>query len=345
MAAATPPPAEATPDISQANGQAIASGIGAVAQAISAIVGGIAMAETQKAATELALLADPCIRMADLENRLVLADEGINKLISAAQFFATANQNSVIDAIDGWGENAGNAGGKAFPFWLLESGAITNPPEAIACYSGPLLAGVGTALCLVSISAGLPSNGSDRPSSTNSGHRVGAGLYRHPGPAGTWRGTTFVDEWEVWKRHQQNNVWNPATGRPNWKARLVSWVGRSQAGWPTWYANDEVSSNSLIGRTIIEVENFRQMVDLARDRCMEAIEIQNELALDNNNRLNEIVDQNRVNTGLAFDLAMAKTAAQTEVDKLETASNERQVTTIALAGVLGLALFALWGKK
>ena len=78
---------------------------------------------------------------------------------------------------------------------------------------------------------------------------------------------------------------------------------------------------------------------------MEAIEIQNELALDQNNRLNEIVDQNRVNTGLAFDLAMAKTAAQTEVDKLETASSERQVTTIALAGVLGLALFALWGKK
>ena len=338
MPAATPPPAEPTPDISQDNGQAIASGMNAVSQAIAVIVSGIALAEGRKDAQELALLEDPCIRMADLENRLVLADEGINKLISAAQFFATANQNSVIDAIDGWGENAGNAGGKAFPFWLFESGAIQHAPEVIGCAISP-------PICLIAISAGLPSNGSDRPSSSNSGYRVGPGLYRHPGPAGTWRGTTFVDEWEVWKRHQQNNVYNPATGRPNWKSRLVSWVGRSQPGWPTWYASDEISSNSLIGRTIIEVENFRQMVDLARDRCMEAIEIQNELALDQNNRLNEIVDQNRVNTGLAFDLAMAKTAAQTEVDKLETASSERQVTTIALAGVLCLALFALWGKK
>jgi hypothetical protein len=337
-AAATPAPAEATPDISQDNGQAIAAGIGAVAQAISAIVGGIALAETQKLAAEMAILADPCIRMADLENRLVLADEGINKLISAAQFFATANQNSVIDAIDGWGENAGNAGGKAFPFWLFESGAIQHAPEVIGCAIAP-------PICLIAISAGLPSNGSDRPSSSNSGYQVGPGLYRHPGPTGTWRGTTFVDEWEVWKRHQQNNVWNPATGRPNWKARLVSWVGRSQPGWQTWYAGDEISSNSLIGRTIIEVENFRDLVAVARDRCAEATALAEELARDNNARLNEIVDQNRVNTGLAFDLAMAKTAAQTEVDKLETASDERQVTTIALAGVLGLALFALWGKK
>lgn len=316
-----------TPEISTDNGAAIASGIGAVAAAISGIASTVAGAEMAK-------LADPCIRLAVLEDRLRAAELGLERMITAANFFASANQASVLNSIASWGESAGNAGGKAFPFWLLESGAITNPPEAIACYSGPLLAGIGTAACLLQISAGLPANGTDEPSSTNSGYRLGAGLYRYPGRTGTFRGSTFRSEWVAWRRHQRNNVYSPATGRPNWKARLTAWCGRYRSTWEVWRPGDPIAADSTIGRSIVAVNNFRDQVEVARGRCLDRELLNTQLAQDENARLNQMVlDAGEVGR------------AQSELDAETLASEERQITTLTMAGVLGLALVVLWDKK
>lgn len=328
MPEAAPPTETAVPEVDTSkNGEAIATAIGAVSAAIAAIVGTAATTELQK-------LANPCIRLAILENRLVRAQRGLDRMIGGVNFFAEACQASVIDSIENWGESGGNSGGKAFPFWLLESGAITHAPEAIACYSGPLLLGIGTAGCLVAISNGLPSDGSEQPSSSNNGYRLGAGLYRYPGPGGTFRGTRFVSEWSAWKRFQTQNVYSIASGRPNWKARLVSWVGRSTDSWRTWTPGSPIDPNSLIGRRIAQVEGFAATVAAERVRCNDQEDVIQALALGESERLDQMV----LNAGTGQTLAA-------ELQALEIASSERVITNAAIAGVLSLALVALWSKK
>jgi hypothetical protein len=333
-------PTETTvPEIdTEANGAAISAGIGAVAAALAAIGSTIA-------STELAKLADPCIRQSILENRLVRMERGLSDMITAVNFFASANQSSVLDAIEGWGENTGNSGGKNFPSWLLESGAITNPPEAFFCYSGPFFAGIGTAGCLISISAGLPSNGTSAPSRTNSGYRVGGGLYRYPGANGTWRGSRFRSEWASWRRHQRANVWNPRSGRPEWRAKLTSWCGAYRSTWEIWRPGDPIAAESTIGRTIVLVNNFRETVELARERCTEAVNVTNQLAFDQNNRLNQMVEDSGFlgKAGLAASTQLESEKNKLEQEKLE--SEERLITNLTIAGVLGLALVVLSGKK
>lgn len=316
------PPAS-TPDISQANGAAIAQGIGAVASSIALIV-----QVAEGSAAELALMTNPCVRMADLENRLMAAQEGLDKMLTAVNFFAAANQGSVESSIRSWGEAPGNTGGKAFPFWLWESGAIQHFPEAALCALPPFF------LCWAAISQGLPARGDVEPSSSNRGYRLGPGLYRYPGAAGTWRGSTFVREWEAWVAHQQAEVWNPATGRENWRARLVTWCGRWRQGWEVWVPGDPISKNSTIGRSRRMVAAFAETVELARDRCAEIEEFGRELAQDESTRLNDMVLQ----SGLR-DQTAAVLAAE------DIASDERQLTTLTIAGVAALGLYALLGKK
>ena len=307
----TPVPEVDTTD----DGKAIAAGIEAVGGAISSIAGTIGSTELQK-------LANPCVRQAILEDRLRRMEAGLASMITGANFFAAANQRSVLDSIESWGESAGNSGGKAFPFWLLDSGAITSGPESFLCYSGLFTPG-----CLISISQGLPTNGSERPSSTNSGHRVGAGLYRYPGPTGEFRGSRFRSEWSAWRRFQRREVWNPASGRPNWRARLAAWCGAYRSTWEVWRPGDPIAANSTIGRTTVMVENYRGVVELARQRCTDQVELTTEMSQAENQRLNQLV-------------------ADAGALDLETlASEERQMTNLAVAGVLGLALVVLWDKK
>ena len=309
-----------TPDISTASGADISAGIGAVANAVASIVSTVALAELER-------LRNPCVLLADSENRLFAAQAGLDKMIAAAQFFAAASQASVQSSIRSWGEAGGNAGGKAFPFWLYDSGAIQHAPEVIGCALFP-------PACLAAISAGLPANGTTEPSATNSGYRVGPGLYRHPGATGTWRGSTFVAEWQAWKTNQENSVWSPASGRPRWKERLISWCGRSVAGWQTWLPGDPISENSLIGRSMVQVETFRQSVEAARIRCANQEETLRYLATSETNRLNTAVS----NQG-TLDLSLVELRGE------ELASEERQSTTFALAGVLGLGLLALVARR
>jgi hypothetical protein len=312
---ATIPPAQ-TPEISTQNGAAIAQGIGAVAASIASIVSTV---ETAK----LAALANPCVRLAVLEDRLQVSLAGLDKMKTAAQFFASASQSAVLDSIDNWGTAHGGisrTGGKPFAAWIWEAGVITGP-EAVPCYLLPWV------FCLAAIQSGMPASGTEAPSSSNTGYRVGPGLYRYPNATGTWRGSTFRSEWVSWRRYQRNNVWSPASGRPNWKARLTAWCGRYRSTWEVWRPDDPIDENSTIGRAIVSVTNFAGVVEEARARCAEGVELTTQLALDENTRLNQMVLDGGVLS-------------------LETlASEERQVSTVALAGVMGVALVMLWNKK
>lgn len=316
-------PAPTAPQMDTSSGQAIATAMSTIAAAISGIVGTVS-------AVELERMENPCIRLADLENRLVQAQAGVDRMIAGANFFAAASQAAVVDSIENWGAAHGGisrTGGKPFAAWIFEAGVIQHAPEALLCYPFP-------PVCLLAIEAGLPPDGSEQPSSSNNGYRVGPGLYRHPGATGTWRGTTFVAEWEAWKTYQENNVWSPAAGRPNWKARLVSWCGRNHSGWQTWIPGSSFAKSSLIGMKIQEVAAFEALVVEARVRCAELEEVTYELAQDESSRLDEMVKQ-----------AGESSAAQLELAAATLESEERQITTIAIVGLLGLALVTLWDKK
>jgi hypothetical protein len=129
-------------------------------------------------------------------------------------------------------------------------------------------------------------------------------------------------------------VWNPATGRENWKSRLTSWCGRYRSTWEVWRPGDPIDENSKIGRSIVSVNNFREVVELTRARCSDREDLNTQLAQDENERLNQMV----ADSG-AFG------RAQAELDAATLESEERQITTLTMAGVLGLALVVLWDKK
>ncbi len=306
------------------NGRAVESSIAAIATAIGQIIAPIAGAELERR-------ENPCVRLADLENRLVRAQAGLDRMVAGANFFAEASQAAVVDSIRNWGVAHGGisrTGGEAFSHWLWRSGAIQHHPEAGLCAIPPFF------LCWLAIDSGLPADGSQEPNSRNTGYRLGPGLYRYPGATGTFRGTTFVAEWEAWKTYQENNVWSPASGRPRWKERLVSWCGRNRSGWQTWAPGSGFTKSSLIGRKMAQVAAFEAMVEETRERCLTREGVTYELAQDESSRLDEMVRQ-------AGELG----AGQLELEGAELAAEERQITTITIAGLLGLALVVLWDKK
>jgi len=217
----------------------------AVANAINAVAASVYGIAQTIAATELEFARNPCARQSRLLTDLLAVDAKVDNLIAGVEFWAAANQSAVDRAIANWGYGTPvSAGGIAFGTYLANQNYVVLPPFREMMPSGP---------------------GDREPSSRNVGTWISPGVYLKNGRL---QGSRLVDAWYEWRARMRTTVYAIRTGRPNWRARLHSWVGTSQPGnWRKWVAGDPIAEDSKVGRAIARKGLIQQAYDEARVAC------------------------------------------------------------------------------
>ena len=234
--------------------------------ALGAVSMGIGMGIAAITAAETRFAADPCMRLTRLQNQQIKAWRAANRMLEGVTFWAAENQAAASQAVKNWGRpSSGVTGGKPFSVWLIDHNLV---PALVL----PVILTIGAALpgIIITLNNQAPSNnGWNRPSSSNSsaqGIRLGPGVYVHNGRL---RGSRVVTAWEDWKDYQLANAYAIGTGRPNWRSRLLQWVGQSSTAprWKVWLPGDPVQASSKVGNAIEVAQMIDGMVEEAAIRC------------------------------------------------------------------------------
>ena len=293
-------PDNAEPELDTSSAANADASMEAIANAASFITGTIA-----------GVLDNPCANETDLNNRMMIATRFNNLLVSGTTWWAESNQNAVRAAMRNWGRGASGAtGGEPFGTWLINHYTIDAIPEPSAH--------------LVVRHNLRDGRGNNKPSRSNSGFKLGPGIYI--GPNRTMQGTRVVQAWEQWA-HLMRTQWvhSPGTGRVHWRERLLAWAGRTTDDWRIWVPGTPVLETSRIGRNWQAIEALKDQRDAMAAACAFRVRSQVEIQLGGQDIQEQLIE------------------GEVEKSRL-AAATDQQKALLTAAAAFGIAWVALRGR-
>jgi hypothetical protein len=244
----------------------------------------------------LGVIGDPCTQTTFLWDRYAEGVKLLGRVIKKAEYVANMNQTRVLGAIENWGRGfPGATGGRTFESYLVNNYTIWNPV--------PILHNLRNG------------EGTQRPSATNSGYKLGPGVYVTPGRRAL-RGSRVRKAWDEWVRIMHRDVYSSVIARPRWQEKLERWVGRSRNDWTYWREGDPIDPDSEVGRYITRFDNV--LAEHGRQAAL----------------CEEIVTYPGTATAGQQEVDRLNIAADLEKSKLEDEAQERNVLVLAVAGFM-----------